>query len=1104
MRGLTIYIKLPLYILFCLFISTEINAQITGKVFRDYNSDGIQQAGEPGRGGIIVNFYKDGVSPATDVFLGSTTSNATGAYTYTPASYPVRIEFIIPNGLCNLSPGQDFSAPNGNTYGTNVQFATGPGTYNYIINYPTDFSTDANPNTFLTVYGNGDPLNTTGNVQDLPAVVKFKYKNSGHAINSGRGDTDGDAWEMVAKQKQIGASWGMAFSRQAKKIWVAATVRRHAGMGPLGSGGIYWFNAEGPYDLNSSLKFIDFDADLGIATSDEVNPYTNALIAGSCSDSNNGEVTFSPVLGTNADRNLPGDKTLASDDPAAWDQVGKLSFGDIDISEDGRYLYVVNLYDRKLYQIDLQDPFHPKIPTAAQVKSFAIPSPCGGDGTPSGQHRPFGIKIKRGKVYVGVVCTSQNLDGTPTQTNGNSMTGNILEWDFATNSFNPTPIVTWNFGYRNSDKPWLPWRRKWWLDGFEVNGSPMITDLEFDAEGNFLIGITDRHGSQLGHVNANLCGDCCPENSGMVGELLQAVRDPNSNACQYTIQLSPEYYKDDYIHTESTMGGLSVHYTSDFDGALTTFMDPIDIWSSGVMLYDNNTGERQATKNKNNVNQEGYEVIYSTDSNKGFFGKANSLGDLETFEIVPPIEIGNYVWRDKDHDGVQDAGEPPIPGVIIQLLDASNNVISTTTTNANGGYYFNYTNVLDTIGPLKQDILGPQPYTNYKIRISPTQFVGGKGAGVLTNYELTYTDVQGVGMTNSSDNDASLVGGVPVISITTNGPGENDHSFDFGLYFNPCNISKITAVPSTCNPLTNTYDLSGEIDFTFPPTTGTMTVAVGANTQIFNAPFVSPISYFLPGLVADGLTKTVSVSFSNPDEPCSLTKNYTAPPKCECQITASATEPPGCDDNGTLAEDADDKIKFTMNVTNLGANTTYNVTVIPGSVTPSIGVYGQNTQFTMQSGSAGGGNVVVTIKDTQTPSCSATLTIIDPNTCSPASLCVIDNPGLSDIVCNDNGTNGSSVDDYTTFTLNPTGVGNLVGYTVTVLTSGFTVFPNGANYGAPKTFTLSNGSASATKIKLRLIDTINTDCFYDLEINSPGTCSTCTNPPCKAINVIKN
>ncbi len=697
----------------------------------------------------------------------------------------------------------------------------------------------------------------------------------------------------------------MAYSRQAKKVWVAASVRRHSGMGPLGSGGIYWLDAEGPYNLNANLKFVDFDADFGIATSDEVNPFVVTPI-GNCND-----VAYTPVLGTNAERGLVGNKGTPSADPNAWDQVGKLAFGDLDISEDGRYLYVVNLYDRKLYEIDLIDPFNPQIPTAAQIKSWPIPSPCGGDNTPTGQHRPFGLKIKRGKVYCGVVCSAQNSNGAASGGNAANMTGNIFEFDLDTKVWNNTPLVTWNWAYRNGDKPWLPWRRAYWNDGYEVNGSPMITDIEFDANGNFLFGVTDRHGSQGGHVNADLCGNCCPDNMAMVGEMLQAVRDPNSANCSYAIQLSPEYYQDNYIHTESTMGGLSVHFTADFDGALTTFMDPIGIYSSGVMLYDNKTGDRQATPNANNVLTEGYEVIYSSNSGaEGLFGKANSLGDIETVEIVPPLEIGNYVWRDKDHDGVQDAGEPPLQGVIIQLLDLSNNIIATDTTDAKGGYYFNYTNVLDTVGPIKLDILGPQQNTTYKLRIIPSQFSAGKGAGILTNYILTDNDIQGVGNTNDSDNDASLFVGTPYITLTTAGPGENNHSYDFGLYFNPCEIKTITANP-LCDLPTLKYDVTGTLTFDFPPTSGTLTVSDGAKTQVFNAPFVSPLNYSLTGLTPDGLLHTVTATFSASDEPCLKTTTYTAPDNCRpCVIKKVTGTPNTCSAGDNNKYDLSGQIVF--------------------------------------------------------------------------------------------------------------------------------------------------------------------------------------------------
>lgn len=55
---------------------------------------------------------------------------------------------------------------------------------------------------------------------------------------------------------------------------------------------------------------------------------------------------------------------------------------------------------------------------------------------------------------------------------------------------------------------------------------------------------------------------------------------------------------------------------------------------------------------------------------------------------IPGGVIGDTIWFDLDGDGVQDVGEPGIPGVTIALLNAGGNVIATTTTDANGNYRF--------------------------------------------------------------------------------------------------------------------------------------------------------------------------------------------------------------------------------------------------------------------------------------------------------------------------------------------------------------------------------------------------------------------------------
>ena len=52
-----------------------------------------------------------------------------------------------------------------------------------------------------------------------------------------------------------------------------------------------------------------------------------------------------------------------------------------------------------------------------------------------------------------------------------------------------------------------------------------------------------------------------------------------------------------------------------------------------------------------------------------------------------PINIGNFVWDDLDQDGRQDAGEPGIAGITVQLWNSAKTLmISSTVTNATGAY----------------------------------------------------------------------------------------------------------------------------------------------------------------------------------------------------------------------------------------------------------------------------------------------------------------------------------------------------------------------------------------------------------------------------------
>ena len=77
---------------------------------------------------------------------------------------------------------------------------------------------------------------------------------------------------------------------------------------------------------------------------------------------------------------------------------------------------------------------------------------------------------------------------------------------------------------------------------------------------------------------------------------------------------------------------------------------------------------------------------------------SNANSDLTIdFGFTLPVSVGSLVWRDENANGVQDAGEPPIEGAIVTLLDSGGNpvtsdlngaAINPLTTGADGIYHF--------------------------------------------------------------------------------------------------------------------------------------------------------------------------------------------------------------------------------------------------------------------------------------------------------------------------------------------------------------------------------------------------------------------------------
>ncbi|MFN8338563.1 MAG: SdrD B-like domain-containing protein [Saprospiraceae bacterium] len=176
---------------------------------------------------------------------------------------------------------------------------------------------------------------------------------------------------------------------------------------------------------------------------------------------------------------------------------------------------------------------------------------------------------------------------------------------------------------------------------------------------------------------------------------------------------------------------------------------------------------------------------------------------MEAKCINAPIEIGNRVWDDTDNDGIQDAGENGISGVVVTLYAADGTtVIATATTDTNGNYFFSSASATNT--PSAKYGLSLNFNSNYVIGFPPTN-----GVKYLTAINSLTNDLV--------DSDANRTTGL--LTITTGYAGENNHSYDAGYStLPPCSLSV------SCNATNTSCGLgNGSISTSVSGNTGAVT-----------------------------------------------------------------------------------------------------------------------------------------------------------------------------------------------------------------------------------------------------------------------------------------
>ncbi|MBZ0301873.1 MAG: DUF11 domain-containing protein [Anaerolineae bacterium] len=716
------------------------NCVLNGSAYRDFNADGERtSAQEVGVADILVTAYD-----ASGNAIDSATTDDTGAYSLTalPAAEEVRLEFTsLPSYL--------YYGPAGAGSSTSVAFVTcgtNQGTIDIGVANPGQYC-DLTPDIVTTCFTIGDQA---GNNEPVLVSVPYTAGSTDLTSQPVGGRFDGSN-TYLATADDIGSNWGIAYRRQSNLLYTAAYLKRHAGFGPDGPGAIYAVNPGGGASLLTTLPA----AANGEALHTDGTPYAD-------------RPTFNPWL----------------IDSEAYNLVGKRSLGGMTISDDDNTLYVVNLFDRSLYAIPVDDP--------GSATSFAIPTSL--PNCPSANDaRPFAVEFQDGLAYVGITCSAESSQSQ------SDLRGYVYTFDPTSSAFSLVFDFPLNYGrgcVNGADDPtcntvqpaeWLPWIAEtnpptWPLD-FSTPDTvtypqPMFSSIDFDNNGDLLIGLRDRWGDMGGNYALSVvAGDT--ELYGVItaGDILRAcLTSPGNwslegngscgsvttggsgNTGQGPGSPGGEYYYQDNLidfHDELSLGSL-LQVSGQTDMVATVF-DPIPISSQlfdgGFRWMDNQSGQTARA----------YRIYDGAQGSPTLFGKANGLGGIAALCPPAPIEIGNRVWFDVDGDGVQDADEPAVTGVTVSLYDAGGGFIGQVVTNSQGEYLFS------------SQSFALEPGTNYVLRMdNPADFAAN---GPLDGWFLTANNTD----ESQRDSDAVLTGGIPQISLATGGFGDNDHTFDFGF-----------------------------------------------------------------------------------------------------------------------------------------------------------------------------------------------------------------------------------------------------------------------------------------------------------------------------------
>jgi SdrD B-like domain len=611
------------------------------------------------------------------------------------------------------------------------------------------------------------PVQNGGSGTETRSLVAFGVNNWGTCPGQVACPTTLDT------QSQVGTTFGLAYDKYRQRLFQSEFARRYARYGPDGGDAIYTVPATGG----------------GAPT------------------------LFARVPGAAV---TPHDTANMIKDPGFTNAPGKESIGGLALSEDGSTLYAVNLLTRTLVSFNATD-------ATATAPIAVVPIPDPGCAAPT-DWRPFAVATHDNTLYVGGVCTAESTQ------NRADLKAVVYTYDgkqFTTVLTHPLNfergavfVGSPSVGQNNHWNPWntdlLTWD-KFKLSNAFIDPQPELASLAFARDGSMILGFRDRFMDVLGARGLDPRPlNNTPEVGMSGGDITMACANPTGgyswegtgNCPNHATPANDdgegsgvvEYFPGDYFsggHQETALG--SVAYIPQQQWVVSTEFDPtVHIETDGTGYHNIKTGAGPG----NNPAANAYEFVGQAENG---FGKAGGLGEIAYTAANAPIQIGNLVWFNGEHDGLQDPDDPRLPGATINLLDASGKQVATTKTDAAGEYYFG------GVGAAYQLTPGAKYTVQFDVCTADTSKVPSQPLATDLRFTLPIAG-------NDRAHDSNVIppttgqlcnGYAPVTAPAT--PGGVDHTIDAGVYIPQA--PPTSAPPTTTNP-TPTNTSTGSLAYT--------------------------------------------------------------------------------------------------------------------------------------------------------------------------------------------------------------------------------------------------------------------------------------------------